>query len=237
MIRYEDYDFVKEILDSEGCIILPIEISQYSDGKTDILVYPFCDEIAKEFELRFALDPFSHEAVDFLYKKLTPIVSELGYSTAGADKHTYCEYRCDSADHSKILPECVIIDSLDGEKWEDLELDGFELDASITTDRMAVIRDDGKIVCYAGLNDISEEDGLYEITVECDENYRRRGYAASCVAKLTEYLLSLGEGVKYVCAEDHEVSGKTAESAGYGLFRRVLPFVCVRSDENTETDE
>ena len=56
---------------------------------------------------------------------------------------------------------------------------------------------DDEISMPAGNADISEDDGCPEITVECEEGYRMNGFAASCVAMLTDYLISLGMDVKY----------------------------------------
>ena len=103
---------------------------------------------------------------------------------------------------------------------------------------MAVVRDGGKIVCYAGLDDVCENDGLLEVTVECDEEYRRRGYGSACVACLTEYLLSIGERVKYVCEDSNRSSKLTAESAGYTLYKTVLPYVCYKHGrDGSEEDD
>lgn len=237
MIRFENSDFEKEILEGGSCIAVPIEISCDKNGKLDILVYTFCREIAEEFERNFASNPFSDEAVGFLYEKLTPKMAQLDYLTNGAGEHGYYEYHCDKPNTAKILPECEIIDDLECEKWDDLELDEFMLDSDEPTDRMAVIRKDGKIICYAGLNDLSEDDGLYELTVECEENYRGNGYATSCVVKLAEYLISIGEGVKYVCSVNHNISQKTAEAAGFTVYKKVLPFVCYRNEDDDEEDE
>lgn len=234
MIRLEDAEFENEILSGDSCIAVPIEITQKTGGALEILTYSFCKDIAEEFEKKFSRDPFSEEAQKFLADRLTPKMSQLEYSTESACTHGYYVYCCEAPDRAKILPDCEIIDTLDGEKWDELELDEFMLDSEEPTDRMAVIRREGKIVCYAGLNDLSEEDGLYELTVECAEDFRRNGYAASCTAKLTEYLISIGEGVKYICSVDHTASQKTAEAAGFSVNRRVLPFVCYRNDGDEE---
>ena len=61
------------------------------------------------------------------------------------------------------------------------------------------------------------------------------GFDAS--AEMPEYLMAVGEGVKYVCAEDHTVSQKTAEASGYTLYRKVFPFVCVREDDDDGAEE
>jgi hypothetical protein len=51
------------------------------------------------------------------------------------------------------------------------------------------------------------------------------------VALLTEYLQGIGEEVKYVCRSDHKISAKTAEAAGFRLYREKLSFVCYRKEE------
>ncbi|MBQ8511621.1 MAG: GNAT family N-acetyltransferase [Clostridia bacterium] len=237
MIRLEDREFENEIIGGGSHIAVPFQVSMAPDGTLDLLVYSFAEKIAAEFEEKFAKDPFSRKAKAFLEEKLAPVMEELDYDTDGAAERIHLEYRCDAPDASKILPECGLIDTLDGEDWEDLPLDEFELDADNPMDRMAVIRADGKIVCYAGVNDICEDDGLLEVTVECEADYRMRGYGVSCIAKLTEYLLSLGEDVKYVCADDNLASAKTAESAGYTLHVKCMPYVCYKLEEDEEYDE
>ena len=101
---------------------------------------------------------------------------------------------------------------------------------------MAVIRRGRRIVCFAGINDISDGDGMYELTVECEEKYRRQGFASSCIAALSDYLISLGKGVKYITAESNTASRNTAASAGFVHEKTVLSFVCYRNadDEGEE---
>lgn len=230
MVKLEDKQFEDYIIETSSHIAMPFELHMRNGG-IEIISYSFTRQIAEEFEERFASDPFSAEAKRFLIDKLTPVMNELGYDTEGANDRIHLEYRCDKADTAKILPECEIISTLDGEKWDELPLDEFSLDPEDITDRMAVIRVGGRIVCFAGLNDISEDDGYIEVTVECCEDYRHRGYGVSCIAKLTDYLLSLGERVKYICVEENYASRAAAESAGFALYDRCMPFVCYRYDE------
>ena len=234
MIRREEADFEAEIL-SESHIAVPFQVTKRNDGSLDFLVYSFAVKTAEEFEKTYGSDPFSAEAKAFLASKLASVMDEYGFDTDGAADAVHLEYRCDSPAENRILPECELICTLEGEEWDELPLDEFDLDPGNPLDRMAVIRENGRIVCFAGLNDISEEDGLPEVTVECEEDCRRKGYGASCIAKITAYLLGLGEGVKYVCAEDNIASAKTAESAGYVWYAACMPFVCYRFEE--ETDE
>lgn len=236
MIRREEFEFEQEIMTGSH-IAVPFQVTLTADGTLDLLVYSFAEKTAEEFEKAYSTDPFTDEAKAYLAEKLAPVMEEFGFDTDAALERVHLEYRCDAPNTGKILPDCVLINSLDGEEWEDLPLDEFDLDPENPLDRMAVIRDDGKIVCFAGLNDISEEDGLLEVTVECEEAYRRKGYGASCIAKITEYLLGLGEDVKYVCSDDNLPSARTAESAGYSLQSTCMPFVCYKFEEDEEFDE
>ncbi|MBQ2724145.1 MAG: GNAT family N-acetyltransferase [Clostridia bacterium] len=238
MIRREEFDFEQEIL-NDSHIAVPFQVTKKADGTLDLLVYSFAEKTAEEFERRFAADPFSEAAKAYLAEKLTPVMEEFEFDADTAMERVHLEYRCSAPDTAKILPDCELIDTLDGEEWDDLPLDEFDLDPKNPLDRMAVIRRDGKIVCFAGLNDISEEDGHLEVTVECEVDFRKQGFGVSCIAKITEYLLGLGEEVKYVCADDNFASAKTAESAGYGLYAACMPFVCYKfaEDEDEEFDE
>lgn len=236
MIRREEFDFEQEIMNGSH-IAVPFQVTKKADGTLDLLVYSFAEKTAEEFAEKFAADPFADKAKAYLAEKLTPVMEEFEFDTDTAMERVHLEYRCSSPDTAKILPDCELIDTLGGEEWDDLPLDEFDLDPENPLDRMAVIRRDGKIVCFAGLNDISEEDGRLEVTVECEEDFRKQGFGVSCIAKITEYLLGLGEEVKYICADDNFASAKTAESAGYDLYATCMPFVCYRFEEEEETDE
>lgn len=239
MVDAEDLEFEQDIISSGYHIAVPVQIEKKTTGQLRIIAYSFVMEKAREFEEKHGDDPFSADALAFLDQNIAPPMIALEYSAEHAAERIFLEYRCENADKSKILPECELISSLDGEEWdESLELDAFELDAENRIDRMAVERDgSGRIVCYAGLDDVCENDGLLEVTVECAPEYRHRGYGTSCVARLTDHLLSIGEKVKYVCEEDNRLSKLTAESAGYTLYKTVLPYVCYKHGRDGSEEE
>lgn len=237
MVKLEEKEFEDLILQSRHHVAVPFELSVMNDGSLDILTYSICKDIAEEFEKLFEADPLSREAMNFLNEKLSPIMESLGYLTYDATSRLHYEFRADTAiNKTKITPECVIIDTLEGEAWDNIALHEFSLDPDNPMDRMAVIRDGDKIVCYAALNDDIDNDGFSEITVECEENYRRKGYGVSCVACLTDYLISMGKKVKYICSVENTPSIRTAESAGLKLYRRTMPYVCWIAEDEEETD-
>lgn len=238
MVKAEDFEFEKEIIRSGHHIAMPIEIVRDEiSGMMTITAYSFCVKLAEEFEEKFSRDPFSPEAKKFLHEKLNPIMNELDYDTSFAAERIHFDYRSLNVNRDRILPQCEIISTLEGEKWDELPLDEFSLDPCDERDRMAVIKIDGKIVCYAGINDISEDDGMIEITVECEEEYTRRGYGSSCVACIADYLDKLGLTAKYICSDSNTASRRTAEAAGLTLAAKILPFVCYKFEEDPEECE
>ncbi len=234
MVRAEDKQFENEIISGGHHIAVPFEMSATAEG-IDILAYSFAIKIAEEFEEKYTADPTSPEARSFLYSRLLPIMDELDYESDPDACRVHFEYICTAPNTDKILENCRIIDTLENAKYdESLPLDEFELDPTDPIDRMAVIEENGEIVCFCGINDISGEEGLFEITVECAEDHRGKGYGTSCVAKLTDYLISQGEQVVYICTETNEPSKKTAAKAGFELYKTVMPFVCYKKEIDEE---
>ena len=235
MIRLENEEFEKSIIDEHYHIAVPFQITVYADGRKEFLVYSFCQKLAAEFEETFA-DPLSEEALAWLTERLAPMMEALDYDSSSMMMHSHREYRLTPPEIEKLTPAkqnaelLTVLTDADRETDAELELDAFEMDGTNPDDAMTVIRDNGKIVCFAAVNDIIENDttGGYdwiELNVECGEDYRGRGDGASCVTALTRYYLEMGKGVKYLCDEDNIASIRTAERVGYSLYSRVAPLV------------
>lgn len=176
MIKLEDINFEKSVIETGYHIALPFSLDYFTEsGRTEITSYSFCAGVAEEFDAKYSKNPFSEEARSFLYEKLTPVMETIGYDCTGAADRVHFEYRVSDKLSELNCDACKIISSLENEKYDNLPLDEFEFDKDNPCDRMAIVRQNGKIVCYAGLNDICEDDGLYEITVECEEAYRQNG--------------------------------------------------------------
>ena len=229
MIVLEDPGLEESVFAQDCPLAVPAEITAEEDGGLTLLVYSFCAETARAFEKRFSDRPLSGEAIAWLRDELAPKMLSLGYDECDVDSYPLYDYRPDRLRRDAVLPGCEIISSLDGERWDGLPLDEFSLDPADPADRMAVMREDGRIVCYAGINDISAEEGCAELTVECEEAWRRRGYGASCTAMLAGLLLSLGRPVQYVTSHLNVPSVKCAERAGFVRRRSVFPFVFRKS--------
>lgn len=247
MIRLEDIEFEKSIIDEHYHIAVPMQITVFADGRRDLLVYSFCRELAGEFEKTFD-DLLSAEALSWLAKKLAPVMESLDYDSKEMMMHSHREYRLTPAQLDRLAAPAhqaellTVLTDADRETEAELELDAFEMDGTNPDDAMTVIRENGRIVCFAAVNDIIENDttgGLdwIELNVECGEAWRKRGYGAACVTALTRYYLEKGKGVKYLCDEDNIPSIRTAERVGYSLYSRVVPMVYYTRETDEEDED
>lgn len=245
MIKLENEEFERSILEEHYHIAVPVQLTAFADGTNELLVYSFCQKLAEECEARFA-DPLCDEALAWLRDKLSPIMAELDYDPDSLMLHSHREFRLTPPEIDALVttatePELItVLTEQDRDTDAELELDAFEMDGTNPDDAMTVIRENGKIVCYAAVNDIIENDTTggwdwIELNVECGEDYRRRGYGLACVAALTRYYLRRGKAVKYLCDEDNTPSMALAEKAGFGLYSRVVPMVYYT--EHDECDE
>ncbi|MBR4203963.1 MAG: GNAT family N-acetyltransferase [Clostridia bacterium] len=236
MIRLEDAAFEKAVFEQKSPIAVPVEL-RVSD-RLEILSFSLTRDIAEEFELNCASDPLSPDALRSLEGALLECLRSFGYDEVDTTSYPLYDYRPqgNSLRLDRILPGCGIIDTLEGERWDDeLALDEFRLDPKDPLDRMAVMRaPDGTIVAYAGLNDISEEDGLCELNVEVSEAVRNRGYGTSCTVLLADTLMKAGADVQYVTSHLNKPSMRLAERAGMTLAQRIYPVVLRKSGEDDE---
>lgn len=73
----------------------------------------------------------------------------------------------------------------------------------------------GEIAAVASVNRVSGVGHCVEIGVECAPEYRRRGYARSCVCALTRELCGAGKVVLYRHYHTNQGSAAVAKSAGF----------------------
>ena len=83
---------------------------------------------------------------------------------------------------------------------------------------------DGQIVCIASVNRVSDLERCVEIGVECAPDYRRRGYAASCVRALTRDLCEGGNVVLYRHYHTNIGSAAVARAAGFRPVGRFFSY-------------
>jgi len=213
-LHVEDIELQEFIL-SEADTAIPLEIFR-PEGSTDaeVLVYPCCLP-ALASRLKRESDLFLKENITDIQHVLTPLMEENGFVASPDGVPCICEYRLDSGaaiNRSLILPETVM-------EYDDCP----EEEAKVSAFHIA----EGRKAAAAALNDLCEDDSV-EIHVECQPAYRKRGYASSCVAKLTEYYTGKGHSVRYLCRIQNKASMRIAEKVGFRLEGRRLSFVYYR---------
>lgn len=241
MIRLENYELEKEVMGERLHIALPFDITVYENETTaekriDLLVYSFCSGIAEEFMRRFVDDPLGEEASAWLRAQIDPLME--GYETADTDCH-YFEFRTydlpeQNSEPAEYISELLPEDYSNADS--SLELDAFEIETDNPDDGMAVVRENGRIVAFAAVNDV-QEDALIEINVETAVDCRRRGYGLACTVCLTRHFNNMGKGVKYICDTDNINSVCLAQKAGFTLHSTRFPLVYYRIDSDTQAEE
>ena len=232
MIVLEDRGLEEAVSDGMMCYAVPAEVSLSGNGLS-VTAYSFTKSACERYEKRYGGDPFGPEARRFLLRSVRGSMAEIGYVPSDEPFRMSVRMVFEGADGKK-QEEAELISSLDGEEWEEeLGLEEFVIDGSVPEDRMAVVRDNGRIVCFAGLNDTGDDGGDMEITVGCAESFRRHGYGSRCAGTLARHLASLGKRPVYVADEDNTASLRTAESAGFRRESRIMT-VLFEAEDGTE---
>ncbi len=226
-IRLEDYS-----LEDGACGVVPFEIRVYADKDPEILVIPEFFDVAKEFSEKYAEKPLSEEGLSFLEKAVYAQMKNAGYD---ADNCYYGRIVCYMAGKDTKL-KVVTLPETDGIRIIKIEttaeLEKYELpygmygelDDGDPLDVYFAAVKDGKIVAYAGVNDYSE-DRYFEIHVETEEDYRRKGLGKAVTGALICHIRSEGERVMYACEKDNTASVKLAESLGLDVERESVSLV------------
>lgn len=121
---------------------------------------------------------------------------------------------------------------LTGKEIYPKELEDIKLGAENGYDCYGVL--EGKTVVSAAYTFLSHGDieGEIEIGVETVSQYRGRGYAADCVAALSEYLYNEKVSVIYSYYEHNIASAALAEKCGFHVFAKGYEITLERSDKN-----
>lgn len=211
-----------------GLTALPITVDEDADGSLTYTVYGRLVQRVRRFEHECA-SPFDEASVRALCDIAEPLMRRCGY-VLREDCGVLLKYST-----SKPLPCCdgdfvILKTNSELARYEsDTTLWRLELDDDDAADVICAVLENGRIVAFAGINDIGG-DGIYEINVECAPHCRRRGYATRCVRGIAAYLFESAhaESVRYVCRAENTASVKTALSAGLEYIGRSLAIVYER---------
>lgn len=228
MVTRADKLFEKFSLSRNGVIALPITVSESSDGSISYSVYKKLMRKVSAFEKTYK-DPFCEDNADKLRAICEPLMKKHGYSISG-DPEILTELE------ARVSPprgkaDTIILKTCDeiAKYPADTTLWNLDVDDEDTADVICAVIENGHVAAYACVNDTRDADG-YEITVECAPQYRGRGFASSCAAALTGYLISEAKAsvVYYKCRSSNSASRRVAEKAGFTYTGRSMTFVYER---------
>ena len=226
-IEFEDRELEKFVMQGESCIAVPIEVFVPKDGECVVTVYSAFENIARKFAEKFKNDPLCEDAEAFIKEKFSALMKEAGYEYDGRFCHRIIHFAADSSTklcQSEIKP-VKISTNYEFERYYNYATRDVEFDDEDELDVCFAVVEDGKILSFAAVNDISDDESL-EINVETSVESRGKGYATAAVAALTEYLISKGEKVSYKCRVTNSASCRVAEKAGLEKIGESYSFVC-----------
>lgn len=227
-IIFEDKEIETAVKNGEMCISVPFEVSVISEGEGTVRCFSIFEKTAEEYLKRFENDPFSKEACDFVRKTLSEKMDGFGYEKGDTDAgHLiyYCsEKPLNNCLKSKLGEIVLISENSDFEKYELPEEMFSELDDDDEFDVCFAAVLDGRIISWAGVNDLSE-DGSFEINVETVEDFRQMGLGSAVAGALVSYITSKGERVSYCFEKSNNSSRAVAEKIGLTFEKEAYSFV------------
>jgi hypothetical protein len=166
---------------------------------------------------------FSEDAFSALDRALRPRLAAWGYKPAMFPSRYGISLVQDDA--SAVSSDCILSDTVcvTDALCQMKNLTSMKLADCAARGAYAQIAD-GQIVCIASVNRVSDLERCVEIGVECAPDYRRRGYAASCVRALTRDLCEGGNVVLYRHYHTNIGSAAVARAAGFRPVGRFFSY-------------
>lgn len=229
------------VFENEWDTAVPITVRKKYGNETVIEVFPTYEKEAKEFLSLYEDDPFTKEALSFIWENIGKKMLSRGYAEDGNGKnneklrekfyYTYVIKSADEVNKDAILTTSIPLSkkNIRGKK----NMTTFDLPLYIEEEMNAFVTvEDGCILSVAAENrscseDFDDEDmPVVEIGVETSKNARSNGYAASNAAALSLELLKDNDCyVTYETANDNISSQKCAEKAGFSRYGRCYYYV------------
>lgn len=202
--------------------VVPVSLAE-TDGFLFAAAYPAFSGAAADFLSGYADDAFSDAALSALDGRLASLLPAYGYQRAKfPDRYAYS---CLVLSPERI-PDLSVpgLCRLDHENIRGLSnRTSMKLADCVRYASYAVIRDSAA-VCIAAVNSANGAGRCREIGVECAPDFRRQGFAASCVSVLARELCSAGEVPLYQYYRTNEGSARTAARAGFSVVGRFFSY-------------
>ena len=225
------------VFENDWDTAVPITVRKKHTGELMIEVFPTYEPEAWEFAERYGDDPFTPEALSFIWKRIGEPMRARGYEDEVKFRHrwspTYVLRRCEEINKSVILPETVRLTREIAHN--NINRTTFDLDCQLDDEMICFVTViGGEIVsiasentsCSRDFDDDPDCEGVTEIGVETAVGHRGRGYASSCAAALADALITeTGGYVTYETNCDNIGSQKTALRAGFREYGRCYYYV------------
>ena len=218
------------VFENEWDILIPVELCQTPETGLVVTVIPRLKKPGQRFLKEFADRPFSREALEWLRSEIASVSADWGYPV---DRHSVRHCRIFRFPEGEKVRETLPGGRVLTEADEEINETTFDLAESVADGRLCFGQEDGgRIVSVAVTHaspDEREPGGTLEIGVETIPRARRRGYAVSCLAGLTEMILDSGLIPEYRCTCSNAASAKVARAAGYRQIGEACSFVLRRA--------
>lgn len=225
------------VFENEWDTAVPITVRKKDGGEVYVEVFPTYEREAEEFVRLFGDDPFTDEALDFIFGRIGAKMRERGYAEDENGKfrrrfyYTYVIKSRDGVNRDAILPSTLPLTKKNVRRKKNRTT--FDLPLYIDEEMTAFVTvRDGEVVSIASENrsrsdDFSDEGAdVIEIGTETNIDHRKNGYAASNCAALADALIrENGCYVTYETAKDNISSQKCAEKAGFVRYGRCYYYI------------
>ena len=231
MVIIENKELEEFALSPMSCFAVPVEVFVPVSGEAAILSYSVCEGEARAWEEKYKGRLLSDEALESLHNTFEAVVKKLGLSRVPNENEWMMEYvftpdmqlpKCEISFKVHMISSNAVLSKI-------CELSGCDIEiADDGEDVIFAVLDEGRLLAYAGMNDVKYSDNSVEISVETAPEHRRCGYGSACVSALTKHLTDKGITVRYKCSRDNTNSSALAEKCGFTLEGERFSFVCER---------
>lgn len=222
----------KEKMYDENCDSdVPFKYIQFQDGCVVFAIIPQFMDYAKNYYEIYKDDLFDKKAFDYLFEYISEKMKKYERKPYSVNQtlEKYMTYsilsKKSDVPYEKIQDTTIQFKADTPFKnitnvYTELSQDCIYYGTLIGENIVSIVGTNTPILKYPNLN-------VVDIGVETHENYRQKGYAASNVAAMADYLLSNGYIVKWGCNSLNINSIKTATACGFREIAKEKTAYCV----------
>ncbi len=231
------------VFENEWDIAVPITVRKKDGGEAVIEVFPSYENEAKEFLRIYGDDPFTDEALSYIWESIGTKMRDRGYEEDANGKfrdrfyYTYVIKSREQINSGAILPSTVKLSKKAISRNHNMTT--FDLPLYIEEEMTSFVTVlDGKVLSIASENRSCSEDfddegkSAIEIGVETAVEARGQGYASSNASALCRELIDDDCYITYETDKNNIASQKCAERAGFHRYGRCYYYVMRRIYED-----